>query len=128
MIIGAVLVVVTVAATLIVAQQPEQPIQVLGGLSKREVADIRTAVWHKTHPPILPDFSVRSFRVAPGLIVQRFGRSSPKIYKMEARNQAFVAVFGRSAADANRGQYIFWCVFRGTNGWLAEEEYHLSDH
>ena len=128
MIIGAMLVGVTVAATLMVAPQPEQPIQVLGGLSKREVADIRKAVWHKTHPPILPDFSVKSFRAAPGLIVQRFGRSNPKIFKMEGRNQAFVAVFGRSAADANSHRYVFWCVFGGTNGRLAEKEYPLSDH
>ena len=125
-IIGAVLVVVTVAATLLVTSRPETQIQVLGGLSKREIADIRKAVWHKTHPPVLPDFSAKSFRAAPGLIVQRF--SNPKIFKMEARNQAFVAVFGRSAADANQHRYVFWCVFRDTNGWLAEEEYHLADH
>lgn len=126
-ILGAVLVVMAVAATLRLALRPEQPIQVLGGLSKREVADIRAALWRKTHPPILPDFSMQSFRAAPGLLVQRFGRSNPSIVKMEQRNQAFVAVFGRSADDAKHHRYAFWCVFRDKNGWLAETEYHLSD-
>jgi hypothetical protein len=127
-IIGAVLVLIMVVATLVLALQSEQPIQVLGGLSKREIADIRKEVWHMTHPSILPDFSARSFRAAPGLIVQRFGRSNSKIFKMEARNQEFVAVFGRSTADAQAHRYIFWCVFRETNGWRAEAEYHLTDH
>ena len=126
-IIGAVLVLVTVAATLMVVSRPEEPIQVLGALSKREVADIRKAVWYKTHPPILSGLSAQRFIAAPGLMLRQFWRPNPKIFKMEARNQGFVAVFGRSAADEQTHRYVFWCVFRGTNGWLAEAEYHLAE-
>jgi len=128
-IIGAMLLLVTVVVSLMVAPRPEEPIQVLGALSKPEIADIRKAVWYwsKTHPPILPDLSAKSFLAAPGLMLQRFGRPTPKIFKMEARNQGFVAVFGRSSADEQTHRYVFWCVFRGTNGWLAEAEYRLAD-
>jgi hypothetical protein len=126
-VLGAVLVVVMAAVSLRMALPPERPIQVLGALSKRDIADIRKAVWDKTHPPILPDFSVRSFLSAPGLMRQRFGRANAQIFKMEARTQGFVAVFGRSTADARAQRYVFWCVFRETNGWRAEAEYHLTD-
>ena len=127
-IIGAVLLLVTVVATLRIASRPEEPIHVLGALSKREIADIHKAVWYwsKTHPPILPDLSMKSFLAAPGLMLQRFGRPTPKIFKMEARNQGFVAVFGRSAAGELTHRYVFWSVFKGTNGWLAEAEYNLD--
>ena len=126
--IVAVLVSAMLATTLMIVLRPEEPIEVLGYLSKREIADVRKAVWFKTHPKILPDFSARSFLAAPALLLQRFGKSQPKIFKMEARNQEFVAVFGRSPADAQAHSYVFWCVFRQTNGWLAEAEYHLADH
>lgn len=126
--IGAVLLFATLATTLIITSRPEQPIEVLGGLSNKEIEDVRKAVWIKIHPKILPNFSARSFRAAPGLLLQRFGKSQPKIFKMEARNQEFVAVFGRSAADAQAHSYVFWCVFRRTNSWRAESEYHLTEH
>jgi hypothetical protein len=126
-ILGAVLVVATVAAILLAATRPEPPIQVLGALSERDIADIRKAVWYKTHPPILSGFSAQSLLAAPGLMLRRFWRPNPKIFKMEARNQEFVAVFGRSTADAQTHRYVFWCVFRGTNSWLAEAEHHLAD-
>jgi hypothetical protein len=126
-IIGVVLLLVSVVAALMVSPGPEEPIQVLGALSKREIPDIRKAVWYKTHPPILSGFSAQNILATPGLMLRRFWRPNPKIYRMEARTHGFVAVFGRSAADAQTHRYIFWCVFRETNGWAADAEYHLAD-
>lgn len=128
LIIVFVLAAITVATTLMILWWPEEPVEVFGNLSISEIAGIRQAVAHRSHPAILPDFSTHSLLAAPGLLLQRFGRSRPRIFKMEARNQEFVAVFGRSTADAEAHRYVLWCVFRQTNGWLAEAEYHSSDH
>jgi hypothetical protein len=123
-IIGFLVVLVVIAATLVLTMRPEEPIQVFGDLSKREVADICIAVRHKIHPVILPDLSVQSLRGAPGRILQRFGRSNPEIWKLEARTYGFVAVIGRSPHDEPPRPRVFWGVFRGTNAWSVENEFH----
>ena len=124
--IGAVLI-IGIVVTLMVVRAPEQPIQIVGDLSKQDVAAIRKAVWKKTHPPILTDFSTKSFFAAPHKLLKLFART-PTIFKMEVRNQVFVAVLGRPSAEAQPSYYVFWCVFKEKNGWQADAEYHLNNH
>lgn len=123
----AVLLIATVVV-LLVAPRPEEPIQVVGSLSQQEISDIRKAVWTKTHPPILPKLSTQALLAAPGKLLKRYTTSVPAIVKMEARNEVFVAVFGRSPADVQTQQYYFWCVFKGPTGWQADAEYHLTEN
>ena len=118
------MILVALAALLATAIRSEEPIQVSGDLSKREVADICLAVRHKIHQSILPDLSAQSLRAAPGLILHRFRSPNPKIWKLEARTHGFVAVIGRSRRDEQPRPYVFWSVFRGTNNWRVEGEYH----
>jgi hypothetical protein len=110
------------AGVLVNALQSEAPIQVLGDLSKREVADIRGAVRHYRHPPILSDLSVQSILAAPGLVLRRLGDSRLKVWTMEARTHGFVAVTARPL-PGGQGQPYFWAVFRETNGWQVGGEY-----
>jgi hypothetical protein len=124
--IGGVLV-VGIVVTLMVVRAPEQPIQVVGNLSKQDVAAIRKAVWKKTHPPILTDLSTKSFLAAPHKLVTLFART-PTIFKMEVRNQVFVAVLARPPSEAQPSYYVFWCVFKEKNGWRADDEYHLNNY
>jgi len=124
--IGAVLV-FGIVATSTVVRTPEQPIQIVGDLSKQDVAAIRKAVWKKTHPRILTDFSTKCFLAAPHNLLKVFART-PTIFKMEVRNQVFVAVLGRPPTDAQPSSYVFWCVFKEKNGWRAGAEYHLSNY
>jgi len=116
---------ILLATTLILAQRSEQTIQVVGDLSKREVADICAAVMHQTHPAILPDLSFPSLRAAPGLFLQRFTKPD-HIFKIESRTHGFVAVFGGSPSDKWVKSYVFWSVFRETNTWTVVGEYPVS--
>src|SRR5262245_22676687 len=103
-------VLVALAAALALTVRSEEPIQVAGDLSKREITDIRAAVFHYVHPPILPDLSARSLKAAPGLILERFGKTKPKIWKIEARTHGFVAVIGRAPQEEQNRPYVFWGV------------------
>src|SRR5258705_5927061 len=80
------------ASALITFVPSEDPIEVFGDLSKREVRDIRIAVRRKIQPKILPDLSMQSLRAAPGLIVGRFTNRGAKIWRIESRNREFTAV------------------------------------
>ena len=113
------------AVMLVLATGPEDPIQVSGGLTDREVKDICSAVRHKMTPPaILPDLSMQSICAAPSVIRERFRRPKPRIWKVERRNNVFVGVTGRFPRDATPQPYAFWSVFKGTNGWNVEGEYY----
>jgi hypothetical protein len=122
--VALVVVLIALAAMLVRAIPSEAPMQVSGGLTEREVADICTAVRRKMAPPaILPDLSLQTIFAAPGVILERLRRPKPKIWKLEARNHVFVAVTGRSPRDATPRSYVLWSVFRGTNAWCVKEEY-----
>ncbi len=108
--------VTVLAGVLVVGLRSGAQIQVLGDLSKREVADIRMAVMHYRHSPILPDLSLSSIRAAPSLMLQRLEDSKPKVWTIEARTHGFVAVIARPV-HGEPGQARFWGVFRQTNGW-----------
>ncbi len=112
------------AAMLVLAGRREEPIQVSGGLTDREVKDICSAVSHKMAPPVLPDLSMKSICAVPSVIRERFRRPRPRIWKVERRNDVFVGVTVRSPRDATPRPYAFWSVFKGTNGWNAENEYY----
>jgi hypothetical protein len=123
-IIGLIVILLAIASASVWVRPPAEPIQVSGDLSKDEIADIRIAVHRKISPPLLPDLSLQSLRVAPRLFLQRFSRSKPKIWKVEERTHEFVAVIGRSPQDQQPRPVVFWGVFRETNNWRVEIEYH----
>jgi hypothetical protein len=102
----------------------QEQIQVVGELTVNEIADIRVAVLKKMHPPIFPDFSVKSLRAAPGLILERFRGSKPKTWTIEARTQGFVAVIVEPSPSPPTHPYVFFGVFRETNGWKVYNQYH----
>jgi hypothetical protein len=103
------------------------PIQVSGGLTEREVSDICASVRRNMRSAsVLPDLSRESLLAAPRAILERVRRPRPVIWKVEARNDVFVAVTGRLPRDNPPRPYVFWCVFRGTNGWRVEHEYHYT--
>jgi hypothetical protein len=122
--IGLGFVLLVMAAIFMLAIRREESIQVSGDLSELEISDICSAVRRRVYPPVLPDLSGPSLRAAPGLILQRLGQGSPRIWKIEARTYGFVAVIGRSPKDEVPRPYVFWGVFRGTNDWHVENEYH----
>jgi len=107
--------------------RPESP-QIIGNLYKRDVAEIRKAIWRKRHPPLLPNWSSGSLVQVPGLLWHRIRASKERIFRTEVRNEQFVAVLGRSMADAKEHKYVFWCVFRDSKGWVAEAEYRLTEN
>jgi hypothetical protein len=112
----------------VATRHPDAPIQVVGELSKQEVAEIRVALWRKIHPPILPDFSARSLLGAPRRLLEQFTMADAKVWRIEARTHGFVAVIARAPASPNGEKFIFWSVFRGTNCWRVEHEYRLRDY
>lgn len=123
LIFGLLLGLIVLGAIFMMTIRREEFIEVSGDLSKQEVAEICKAVRRKVYPPILPELSAPSLRAAPGLILRRLGKSNPRIWKIEGRTYGFVAVIGRSPADEVTRPYVFWGVFRGTNGWHVENEY-----
>jgi len=127
-IIGLGVLVLLGAAMLVMIVPSEEPIEVLGALSKREVRDIRIAVQRKIQPKILPDLSMQSLREAPGIILGRYTKPLPKIWRIEGRNREFAAVIARGPANPNGYRYVFWCVFKETNTWWAGDEYLLKEY
>jgi hypothetical protein len=126
-IVGLVLIPVALGLALAVSMRHEEPIQVSGDLSKRDVADICRAVRRKiSPPPILPDLSVSSLRAAPGALLRRFDKSNQRIYKVEGRTYGFAAVMTKSGKATAPMSRVFWGVFRGTNTWSVEfkEPFH----
>lgn len=123
-IFGFAAILIVVVAVLVISRPPQIPIQVSGGLTEREVSDICAAVRRYARPPsILPDLSRQSLFAAPRVLVERIRRPKPVIWKIEARNDVFVAVTGRLPRDQPPRPYMFWGVFRGTNGWSVEHDY-----
>ena len=126
-----IIVLIVVFGTLLVAillqtLPPEEPVQVLGDLSKHDIAEIRAGVWRKMYPPIFPDLSIQSLRAFPGLLLQRFKKPKLRISIIEARTYGFVAVLGRPTAGTQKEPCVFWGVFRETNGWQVLTEYRLK--
>jgi hypothetical protein len=116
---------IALTAVLVFSRPPQIPIQVSGGLTEREVSDISASVRRYMRPPsILPDLSRQSILDAPRALLERIRAPKPVIWKADARNDVFVAVTGRLPRDQPPRPYIFWAVFRGTNGWRVEHEYH----
>ncbi len=116
------------AGILLVMRRPEPPIQIVGNVSDREVADIRAALRHKINHAILPNFTVKSLRAAPGRLLERVTTPSPKIWRIEARTHGFAAVLSHAPTNTMGEKYVFWCTFRGTNQWWVGDYYGLTDY
>jgi hypothetical protein len=121
--IGAILIAL---AVLVCSRPPQVPIQVSGGLTEREVSDICASVRRNMRSSILPDLSRQSLAAAPRTILEWIRRPRSEIWKVEARNDVFVAVTGRFARDNPPCPRVFWGVFKGTNGWRVEHEYYYT--
>jgi hypothetical protein len=115
-----------VAVVLVCSRPPQVPIQVSGSLTEGEVSEICASVRRKMRTNVLPDLSRQSLVAASRAILDWFRRPKPVIWKVEARNDVFVAVTGRFARDNPPCPRVFWGVFKGTNGWRVELEYNYT--
>jgi hypothetical protein len=125
-VVGIAAILVALGVVLVCSRPPQVPIQVSGGLTEREVSDICASVRRSTRSGILPDLSRQSLVAAPRAILEWIRRPRPLIWKIEARNDVFVAVTGRFGRDNPPCPRVFWGVFRGTNGWRVELEYNYT--
>ncbi len=121
-------IVVILGIALHTLRQPPEPIQLIGELSPRDVAEIRVALRHKTHPPLLPKWSLASLRAAPGLLADRFTKPDAPICRIEMRNREFAAVITRLPTNSVGDKYVFWCAFKETNKWWVGDPYSLADY
>lgn len=111
---------------LFTSSAPMPAVEVQGNLTQPEVVEIRRAIWHKLHPPILPNLSFQSLREAPERLIGRFRPAPARVYTIEARTPNFVAVLGRPTTTNTGVTCFFWGVFREKNGWVVYNEYHLN--
>lgn len=125
-IVGIAAILIALAVVLVCSRPSQVPIQVSGGLTELEVSDICASVRRNMRSSILPDLSRQSLVAAPRAILEWIRRPRPKIWKVEARNDVFVAVTGRFARDNPPRPRVFWGVFKGTNGWSVEMEYNYA--
>jgi hypothetical protein len=124
--VGIAAILIALAVVLVCSRPPQVPIQVSGGLTEREVSDICASVRRSMRSRIFPDLSRQSLVAAPRAILEWIRRPRPEIWKVEARNDVFVAVTGRFARDNPPCPRVFWGVFKGTNGWRVELEYNYT--
>lgn len=110
------------------ASRSSEPVEVVGELSGREVAEIRVALWRRTHPPILPDLSFHSVRGAPTRVWERVAKSDAKLFRIEARTPVFAAVITRLPTNSVGNRYVLWCAFKGTNRWWIGDAYYLKNY